>query len=424
MKMKREYYRNMGLVSCECGNMVELIPGKVDYNAKNDKGQTIKKVAAEHMAKYRIRCSNCSKIFCTKCNVTPYHVGYTCEEFVNHKESYKCRFCQNEMKEPGQSKIPAFAFVCNNAECQEFMAQSCDKKLPCGHFCCGFKNEEKCLPCLDEECVSKNPQATLDSKADSYCTICYTTGLGNAPSILLDCGHLFHISCVLSKLKKSCPGPRITFGFCECPSCRKWTSCSYNKEIQNEMLKIKELFQAIREMALQRIKFEGLDKAPRLSDPKDRFYNKLEEYALACLSYYMCFKCKKPYFGGLKSCDNVNEGNNKFEESDLVCGKCAAVSIVSGVTDCKLHGKDYIEFKCKFCCSVAQWFCWGNTHFCEPCHQKQVKGDYLTQKKKDQLPKCGGKESCPLKVQHPANGDEYSLGCAICRNSQANAKDF
>ena len=77
MKMKREYYRNMGLVSCECGNMVELIPGKVDYNAKNDKGQTIKKVAAEHMAKYRIRCSNCSKIFCTKCNVTPYHVGYT-----------------------------------------------------------------------------------------------------------------------------------------------------------------------------------------------------------------------------------------------------------------------------------------------------------------------------------------------------------
>ena len=31
---------------------------------------------------------------------------------------------------------------------------------------------------------------------------------------------------------------------------------------------------------------------------------------------------------------------------------------------------------------------------------------------------------CPLKIQHPANGEEFSLGCSICRNMVDNAKDF
>ena len=34
---------------------------------------------------------------------------------------------------------------------------------------------------------------------------------------------------------------------------------------------------------------------------------------------------------------------------------------VAGTTDCKIHGKDFIEYKCKFCCKIASWFCWGTT---------------------------------------------------------------
>jgi hypothetical protein len=37
---------------------------------------------------------------------------------------------------------------------------------------------------------------------------------------------------------------------------------------------------------------------------------------------------------------------------------------------------------------------------------------------KDKLPKCKGKKKCPLLVDHPPNGDEYVLGCAICRNAK------
>jgi E3 ubiquitin-protein ligase MYCBP2 len=52
--------------------------------------------------------------------------------------------------------------------------------------------------------------------------------------------------------------------------------------------------------SIERGKFEGLDKDPRL---KEEPYNgSLEKYALFKLAYYQCFKCKVPYFGGMKDC--------------------------------------------------------------------------------------------------------------------------
>lgn len=41
------------------------------------------------------------------------------------------------------------------------MKQSCDKIHHCGHYCCGFAGEKECIPCLNEECVEKNPELTL-----------------------------------------------------------------------------------------------------------------------------------------------------------------------------------------------------------------------------------------------------------------------
>jgi E3 ubiquitin-protein ligase MYCBP2 len=45
---------------------------------------------------------------------------------------------------------PAFKDVCRKPECIEVMNTSCDKVHACGHPCVGFKNEKKCLPCLQE----------------------------------------------------------------------------------------------------------------------------------------------------------------------------------------------------------------------------------------------------------------------------------
>ena len=142
------------------------------------------------------------------------------------------------------------------------------------------------------------------------------------------------------------------------------------------------------------------------------------------LSYYMCFKCQVPYFGGMKDCEAGQNDYNNFKKEELVCGKCAAVCVGGGSKTCNKHGTDFIEFKCKFCCSIAQWFCWGTTHFCDPCHKKQCSGDYVSRKSRDQLPKCPGGKKCPIGGNHPPNGEEYALGCSVCRNLKENAKDF
>ena len=66
-----------------------------------------------------------------------------------------------------------------------------------------------------------------------------------------------------------------------------------------------------------------------------------------------------------------------------------------------------------FCSYFAHIFLRGTTHFCEPCHQKAYQ---LKDTKLSKLPKCPGKETCPLRCEHPPTGTEFSLGCGICNN--------
>jgi hypothetical protein len=39
------------------------------------------------------------------------------------------------------------------------------------------------------------------------------------------------------------------------------------------------------------------------------------------------------------------------------------------------------------------------------------------------LPKCD-KKTCEVGGNHPPNGEEYALGCSICRNNEENFKNF
>ena len=76
----------------------------------------------------------------------------------------------------------------------------------------------------------------------------------------------------------------------------------------------------------------------------------------------ICFKKKKKV---LKQYNLYTKGKVDFNPKDLICAKCCEIPI----TKCPKHGTDFIEFKCRFCCQVAQWFCGGNTHYCDPCHR-------------------------------------------------------
>jgi E3 ubiquitin-protein ligase MYCBP2 len=121
-----------------------------------------------------------------------------------------------------------------------------------------------------------------------------------------------------------------------------------------------------------------------------------------------------------------------------VCPSCAGGALAAS---CSIHGKEFIEYKCAFCCNVSTWFCWGasflptfasflagvlsararsgKTHFCDECHARQQRGDYMNKKPRSELPVCPGPEKCPLRRPHPPNGEEFSLGCALCANQNS-----
>lgn len=278
------------------------------------------------------------------------------------------------------------------------------------------------------ECVEKNQALTLGQKSDDYCMICAISGIGDEPAVQLECKHIFHFNCLKGLLSKRWPGPRIVFSYLNCTSCKQRMKASYCKEITQIIEQAEKVEKEIHSKAEERGKYENLAKDEKLkdkyNDPGHRFYKNFKLMCIESLSYYECYECKQPYFGGQKNCEMAQEEAKEYKPQELVCGKCSAKNVGMGEVNCKKHGTDYIEFKCKFCCEIAQWFCWGNTHFCEKCHTRQNNGDYVSRKPKSELPRCPGAERCPLKIQHPPNGEEYSLGCSICRNERANVKAF
>ena len=246
---------------------------------------------------------------------------------------------------------------------------------PCGHPCGGLNGETKCLPCLEPECIelhNKEGKVKIPDNhcSDDFCNICWTESIGAQASVHLDCGHIFHVDCIVKKIKPRWLTPRIVFGFLKCPTCKANIQADHIAPIRKETKEMLAYEKLVSKKALERAKFEEIDKDPRLKDPSDSFYNKLEDFAMFKLAYYQCFKCKDAYFGGKKDCLVAQGDQENFKPEELVCPKCAAGVVGGGQKKCDKHGIDFVDFKCKFCCSVAQWFCWGSTHFCEECHKK------------------------------------------------------
>jgi len=426
---EEEYNRLMDEISfsgfqtttcCQCNNMFVFEAGSVQGNLKDDFGNLLTKEKEMHYANNRFKCPNCHIEQCRKCKTTPYHLGKTCEENQKHKESKLCKYCE----EPIERLASGMIDVCDRPDCVIKIKDACKKVLQCGHSCSGFHGENHCLPCLHQDCSKAVAPLLNGQTGDDYCIICGVERIVNAPCIRSSCGHIFHLHCITTRIVKRWHRPRIVFNFCSCPLCKKWLEFPPESALNTKMLEYTRLFEDIKRKSMERLKYEKRDQDERLVTKGDAYYQKPVEYAIAIYSYYECFKCKKPYFGGLKRCEDLMQEDSKnesFKPEELVCAECSSVGIT--LQNCPKHGKDYIEFKCKFCCSIATWFCWGSTHFCESCHKRQCEGDYVSKYTKDKLPKCTGKNSCPLKVDHKGNGEEFALGCALCRNL-VNSHDF
>ncbi|XP_016393835.1 E3 ubiquitin-protein ligase MYCBP2 isoform X10 [Sinocyclocheilus rhinocerous] len=320
-----------------------------------------------------------------------------------------CRFCGTR----NGTELSAVGSVCSDQDCQEYAKLACSKTHPCGHPCGGVKNEELCLPCLHG---CDKTAACLKQDADDMCMICFTEALSAAPAIQLDCSHVFHLQCTRRVLENRWLGPRITFGFMSCPICKNKINHSVLKDLLEP---IKELYEDVRRKALMRLEYEGLHKSEAITMSGARFYNNPAGFAMNRYAYYVCFKCKKAYFGGEARCDAEAGQGDDYDPRELICGAC---SDVSRAQMCSKHGTDFLEYKCRYCCSVAVFFCFGTTHFCNACHDDFQR---MTSVPKEELPHCPagpkGKQlegsECPLHVVHPPTGEEFALGCGVCRNA-------
>ena len=113
---------------------------------------------------------------------------------------------------------------------------------------------------------------------------------------------MFHVECLYKILRQKWNGPRITFAFLECPKCKTQISAPHCKQLNEEIISALELKTNVSTKALLRAEHEGLHKADRLKLEGDRFFNDLPALAMFKLAYYICFKCQKPYYGGMKDC--------------------------------------------------------------------------------------------------------------------------
>lgn len=246
------------------------------------------------------------------------------------------------------------------------------------------------------------------AKPDDMCPICFCEEIGKAPCLELECGHVMHYECVLKRLSGKWSGLDISFTFASCPICKQ----KIDHPLLTEQLEdVQELNKNLEDKSYNTLIKEELLEHKSIVDEESEFYQNPAGFARKHYAFYLCGTCRLPYFGGARRC---MDGMGDVEAKNLSCASCSGI----GKTKCAIHGTEYMQWKCKFCCSLSSYFCWGNTHFCELCHTRQENHDYMTKKSKSELPQCKSAETCPLGIKHPPNGEEYSLGCALCRGSE------
>jgi hypothetical protein len=366
----------------------------------------------------------------------------------------------------GVDIFPGAQLCQSNAECIEKQLVACTKRGNCGHLCQGYVNEPNCLPCLKPSCASRAvTQAKLSfdlPNSEEICSICGTAELGECACIQMSCGHIFHYSCMHKRITSKRNSKRLTFQSIDCPLCRKTLSHS-DPEIMKLIQPQISLREKVKAKAMERLIFEGLEKDPRIVNPSSEFYNKPDQYAMHHFQFFQCSSCLEPYFAGAAECGeapapaNDHAGpnaDNNFEEVDEGANlllmhqemKCANCVLDKSIERCSKHGTDWLSFKCRFCCKLSVWYCFGGTHFCEGCHNNWnalVESDNKNKKKLHLYTQCAGlrrkieevmrdqsltakarerilenmvsdPDTCPLKMRHPLNGKEYSSGCGMC----------
>lgn len=396
-----------------CGAVYEPVPptpGKAvprtPLRARSAVGAPLTPRAHAHHAAHRLRCRDCEAVFCAACGAQPYHTGLSCEAHARRASARLCRFCGEALDSAAAAAAAAEGSgeaaadggddeaeqllamsVCADARCQRRARLACRKTLACGHACAGVRNEAACLGCF--ACGPAEGDAAPLPSGEDYCALCWVDALASGPCVRLACGHVFHYECVHKQLDPAPGTGPLVFDFLRCSLCQAPVA---HAVLARRLARHHELRADTVALLRHSLLQEGEADAATMD----------EEAVLRLCVAYACSKCAKPFYGGRAVCA-VAGGEDEGEHGpQRLCPACSDQPPAS----CAKHGTRYMQYKCRFCCSLATWFCWGNTHFCEPCHA-QAPG--IARRKLALLPPC----TCGR--PHPPNGTvDFAVACIAC----------
>ena len=200
-------------------------------------------------------------------------------------------------------------------------------------------------------------QIIYREKRHADCYVCLDSGTKSC--LQLKCSHIAHKSCLLKQLEGiRGSGGTVNDRMSRCGIC--------NDFIKHAKIPFKEYF------LISRLKH----------------FKRTEGYKI-----YECARCARLFELPKGGCMD-----NGVMLSDVRCGKCQHF--------CPRHGLEFMIYKCRFCCNVANWNC-GNVHYCESCHEIIRQGQSVDAQNCIGAPECNGR--------HPPNGSgEWSIGCGKC----------
>ena len=287
----------------------------------------------------------------------------------------------------------------------------------------------------------RNSSQTAFVDESTECAICLDPfdgdeagGSQSRRTIVLKCGHKWHLSCLTDQLQTAqpVPGQRILFSGCQCAKCG--TICEH-VELEHLTRTTDVLREQVDALIKEQLELEApvLLKNAQSQQPDPTKINpitKLLQEGRRKFAFYSCSYCKEPFFGGTIECADVLEPPTASSSSTehRLCVACTPHS----QTLCQNppeHAR-YLIWKCRFCCQPATHVCYGNTHFCDDCHDRN------SRRYKDHPPSsrpphispipCPGPGSCPYPLpsdgpsNHHQNGptiaSEQVYGCAWCQS--------
>lgn len=232
---------------------------------------------------------------------------------------------------------------------------------------------------------------------EDVCYVCQDTeGDWSDPLLELRCRHYIHKGCAEGQLSvsKVAPGELINLMLAKCGICRRWLDHS---ALHDTVLPYVRLYHKIAALARAQWKHDGGVRDGLVSTGE----------IVESMRFRTCQRCNNPFFDGKVECAAPPEDQNG-REREAVCPECLNLQYVpppgGWPSVCTVHGTEFVNWKCNWCCSTATFNCGGTVYFCERCHQRPFGEVYP----------CVGAPGC--RVQHVQNDGQtpLCLGCGLC----------